>query len=228
MTWVPTIEPEQVKAILFDLDGTLADTDDQWIARVSRWIKPLHFAFPQRDPTPFLRWGLMEAETPLNFLYTIPDRIGLDEPLHRLQQRLRKGRPPKPQRIAAVTGVLEMLPLLAARYPLAVISTRDVPKTAAFIDGHNLRPYFKVIVTARSAPRLKPHPAPVLLAARQLHIPIENCLMVGDTTLDIRAGRAAGAQTVGVLCGFGRRWELERYAANLILETTADLLAALN
>jgi phosphoglycolate phosphatase len=47
--------------------------------------------------------------------------------------------------------------------------------------------------------------------------------MVGDTTVDIRAGRAAGAQTVGVLCGFGEEAELRRQGADLILPSTADL-----
>ncbi len=44
-----------------------------------------------------------------------------------------------------------------------------------------------------------------------------------DTTVDIRAGRAAGAQTVGVLCGFGHEKELRRAGADLILEQTAQL-----
>jgi phosphoglycolate phosphatase-like HAD superfamily hydrolase len=46
--------------------------------------------------------------------------------------------------------------------------------------------------------------------------------------MDVRAGRAAGAQTVGVLCGFGEEKELRRAGADLILPSTADLLAALS
>ena len=56
-----------------------------------------------------------------------------------------------------------------------------------------------------------------------MSVATERCLMIGDTTVDIRAGKAAGAQTVGVLCGFGERPELERHGANLILDTTAKL-----
>lgn len=51
--------------------------------------------------------------------------------------------------------------------------------------------------------------------------------MVGDTTVDMLAGRRAGAQTVGVLCGFGERGELESAGADVLLESTADLPAAL-
>jgi phosphoglycolate phosphatase len=47
--------------------------------------------------------------------------------------------------------------------------------------------------------------------------------MVGDTTADIISGNTAGLQTVGVLCGFGERSELEAAGANIILDSTADL-----
>jgi phosphoglycolate phosphatase len=52
--------------------------------------------------------------------------------------------------------------------------------------------------------------------------------MIGDTTIDIRTGLAAGAQTIGVLCGFGTEAELRRTGAGLILRTTSDLLAVLS
>jgi phosphoglycolate phosphatase len=47
--------------------------------------------------------------------------------------------------------------------------------------------------------------------------------MVGDTVVDILAGKKAGTQTVGVLCGFGEKRELERAGADLILPSTTDL-----
>jgi phosphoglycolate phosphatase-like HAD superfamily hydrolase len=51
----------------------------------------------------------------------------------------------------------------------------------------------------------------------------EECLMIGDTTVDIRAAKAAGAQSVGVLCGFGEENELNGAGADLILASTAQL-----
>ena len=57
-----------------------------------------------------------------------------------------------------------------------------------------------------------------------MSVSADHCLMIGDTTVDIRAGKAAGAQTVGVLCGFGTERELRRAGADLILQSTADLM----
>ena len=62
-----------------------------------------------------------------------------------------------------------------------------------------------------------------MYAVKELGAPIERCVMVGDTTVDVSAARAAGAWAVGVLCGFGRRQELEQAGADVILDTTAEL-----
>jgi phosphoglycolate phosphatase len=122
-----------------------------------------------------------------------------------------------------IDGVAAMLDALAAHYPLALVSSRDRRGVEAFLDQFNLRPYFKLVVSALSAARIKPHPAPVLYAAEQLGLPPPQCLMIGDTTVDMHAGRRAGAQTVGVLCGFGEREELQQAGANLILDRTPQL-----
>jgi phosphoglycolate phosphatase len=57
-----------------------------------------------------------------------------------------------------------------------------------------------------------------------LDVPVERCLLVGDTTSDIYAAQSAGARSAGVLCGLGTEAELERAGADLILDTTSDLL----
>ena len=82
---------------------------------------------------------------------------------------------------------------------------------------------FSAIATSQTCRHTKPYPDPILWVARQMGVAPENCLMVGDTVMDIKAGRAAGAQTAGVLCGFGTRQELEKARANIIVRTTADL-----
>lgn len=214
-------EPEHVQAILFDMDGTLADTDDDYIARAARLMRPLGFAFPQRDPTRFLRWALMRTELPLNWLMTVPDQLNLDRPLGSLTDLAYRMRGQgTPSQFLIIEGVKPMLDSLAAHYPLALVTSRDRRGTEAFLDQHGLRDYFKLVVSALTAQRIKPHPAPLLHAAEILKVSPAHCVMVGDTYVDMVAGRKAGTQTVGVLCGFGERLELERSGAHSILERT--------
>lgn len=215
------LDTARVRAILFDMDGTLADTDDAYIQKVARLIRPIHFVFPGRDPTRFLRWSLMQAETPLNWLMTIPDQLGIDNSLAALTDRLHRMRGQgSPTNFLLIDGVRPMLETLAAQYPLALVTSRDQRGVEGFLQQYNLRGYFKLVVSALTAKRIKPHPAPVIYAAQQLGVPVEACVMVGDTTVDVIAGRKAGTQTVGVLCGFGERVELEKSGASLILDRT--------
>ena len=122
-----------------------------------------------------------------------------------------------------VEGALPALRLLAGRYPLALVTAREARSASAFLEVFHLASEVGCIATARTTYRGKPDPAPILWAASCLHVPPGACLVVGDTTVDIQAGRSAGAQTVGVLCGFGERRELERAGADLILGSVAEL-----
>jgi N-acetyl-D-muramate 6-phosphate phosphatase len=219
----------RVRAILFDLDGTLSDTDDIYVERISRWLAPLAFLLPRRDlRRPVRRW-MMATEGWANFLLTVPDRLGIDAPLAGAVDAFARFRGiGRPGDFRIIAGVAGMLTILSARYPLAIVSSRDRRGTEAFLAQFNLRGNFREVVTSLTAARIKPDPAPVRMAAKLLGVSAENCLMVGDTRVDITAGRRAGAQTAGVLCGFGGRADLRRAGADVILESTPDLLALLN
>ena len=126
-----------------------------------------------------------------------------------------------------VKGVFEMLAGMHSRFPMAIVSARDELTTNLFLDQFNIAPLFKSVVTSQSCRYTKPFPDPVIKAAADMGLDPQQCLMIGDTTVDIRAGKAAGAQTVGVLCGFGTERELRRAGADLILESTAQLMEIL-
>jgi phosphoglycolate phosphatase-like HAD superfamily hydrolase len=116
-----------------------------------------------------------------------------------------------------------MLYDLHRRYHLAIVTTRSHQEAEAFLAQQELTDVIQVIVGRDDTWRLKPHPSPVRHAAEKLGIPVERCLMVGDTTVDIQAARAAGARSAGVLSGFGYRDELERAGADRIFESSRDL-----
>ncbi len=216
----------RIRALCFDVDGTLSDTDDAMVARLARWLAPVRFLFPRREPQQLARRLIMASETPANFLVGLPDRLGLDDELFGLADRLARFSK-KPKHFFLVPGVREMLVALAPRYPMAIVSARDERTTCQFLERFDLTLFFRCVATATTCRHTKPYPDPILWAASQMGVPPADCLMIGDTTVDIRAGKAAGAQTVGVLCGFGERAELERVGADWILETTADLLSLL-
>jgi len=129
-----------------------------------------------------------------------------------------------PLNFRPVDGVGDMLNELHHRYHLGIITTRCREHTEAFLKQQNLTELLHVVVTREDTWRIKPHPSPVRHAAEALDLPVERCLLVGDTPADIYAARSAGARSAGVLCGLGREDELERAGADLILNTTSELV----
>lgn len=216
-------QPEKVQAVLFDIDGTLSDTDDQMVARTARMLKPFFRSRERRQSA--ARWIVMEMESPGNFIYNMADRFDLDSFFIRTIQRISQRKKHKVKSYWMIPGTKEMLAACEGRFPLGIVSARDAHTTNAFLHQFSLENQFQVVVTSQTCRYTKPFPDPLLFAAEQLSIDPENCLMVGDTTVDMKAAKLAGMQAVGVLCGFGREKELLRAGADVILPSTADLLS---
>jgi len=217
------VDVPRIQALCFDVDGTLSDTDDQFVNSAIKYLRPLRLFLSDQGIERFARRFIMWAEAPGNILLGIPDTLGVDSPLFAMGEWLARYHPRPLKHFLLVPGVREMLERLKGRYPMAIVSARDEPSLLMFLDEFELRPYFDVIVTALTARHTKPYPDPIFYAAQKMGVAPEACLMIGDTTVDIRAGRAARAQTVGVLCGFGEEPELRKAGADVILESTADL-----
>jgi phosphoglycolate phosphatase-like HAD superfamily hydrolase len=217
------IDPGKIRALCFDLDGTLSDTDDLYIHRLLRWSKPLQGMFPESRLAALARRLVMGLESPGNRMYSLADRLGIDQPLYRLASLVPRRRAADRAQFLMIPGVQETLAAFAARYPMSIVSARGRTGTLAFLETFSLGDYFQAVATAGTCPRTKPHPAPIYWAAEQMGVRPAECLMIGDTVVDILAGVAAGAQTVGVLCGFGDERELRRAGADVILNSTADL-----
>ena len=218
------LDTARIRAICFDIDGTLCDTDDAYVARFANLMRFL-------PPASRVRWArrlVMQLETPGQFIFGLPDRFGLNPILFVATQWLRQHFSSKTLKTyALVPGASACVAACARRYPLAAVTTRFEPVAKSLLDHGELTPHFHVIAAALTTRHTKPYPDPILWAAQQMGVPPESCLMVGDTTVDMLAGKAAGAQAVGVLCGFGEEAELRKSGADLIVPTTADLLSYL-
>jgi HAD superfamily hydrolase (TIGR01549 family) len=224
LLWGETITKRDVAAILFDLDGTLVETDDylaQWVAdniRVSTRF------LPQEQRLALARRGVLALEGPGNAMITVLDRLHLDNAAFRLRRWLR--------RVTGVTetpcsecveGTVDAMRVLRSRgYLLGVVTSRDRSETDFVLQNSNLRPFIGAVVTREDSVRMKPHPMPIRLAAEKLGVQPEQCIMVGDTSRDIRAGKAAGALAVGVRCGFGYDGDFNE--ADLVLDRPEQLL----
>lgn len=214
-----TLDISRIKALCFDMDGTLSDTDDMYVQKVMPFFPSFLFRDPDRAARRFVMW----IESPGNAMLGLADTLGLDDEMVAVIDWVSRHRKRLDKKFLLIPGVAEMLARLTRHYPMAVVSARDMKGTMRFLEQFNLVNCFDLIVTGQTVEHTKPYPDPILFAAHKMGVKAEECVMIGDTTVDMRAGTSAGAQTVGVLCGFGEQPELLKFGANLILNSTSEL-----
>jgi 2-phosphoglycolate phosphatase len=202
----------RILAVLFDIDGTLLDTRDAWIAAFDAGLATIHRASLA---------GAVAAQwigTPIEVIYA--ERCGLSgddltKAVRRFQQveaeSVREGMRPYP-------GVREALASLD-RWKLAVVTNkrRDTAVEALRVAG--LLAFFVLVLGGDSVSRKKPSPEPVLQAAVGLSVQAAECAVVGDTENDVRAAKDAGALSIGVTWGYGTRARLEAAGVDYLIET---------
>jgi HAD superfamily hydrolase (TIGR01549 family) len=220
--WKELVDERSVRAVLFDLDGTLIETDDELVVGLTRRLRFLGQLMPETQRARLSRRWLMGSEELVNSLISLLDRLNLDALLFRLNDTFHHWRGiRKPEDFVAVAGSPEMLRELAGRYRLAIVTSRGHQEANAFLVQHDLGDLFYAVITRDDVRRLKPHPMPVTKAAEKLGVPVGQCVMVGDTEVDVRSAKAAGALAIGVLCGFGERNDFED--ADLVIESSAQV-----
>jgi phosphoglycolate phosphatase-like HAD superfamily hydrolase len=166
------LDISRIQALIFDVDGTLSDTDDRMAAKVARLAQPFRWALPSRDPQRFARWFVMTLETPGNFIFGLPDRLNIDNSLSRLSNSLaRLGWGYRSPDFWIIPQVRPALDRLYTRYPLAIASARDERGTHDFLEQYQLKSYFKAVATALTCEHTKPYPHPIQWAAERIGVP---------------------------------------------------------
>lgn len=217
------LETDRIKALIFDVDGTLSDSDDRMVETLYERLLFLRSVFPGERLLRFSRWFIHSAEGPGNWFLEMADRLNLDHLIAAYFDRRANSKAHLPHHFPLIPGVMPMLETLIGRYPVAIVTARNEVTTREFLHINALDDYFPIVISSQTCKKTKPFPEPLLHAAEQMNVPIENCLMIGDTVTDVRAALAAGAQSLSVLCGFGQEKELRRSGTHAILDSTAQL-----
>jgi 2-phosphoglycolate phosphatase len=214
-----------VRGLLFDLDGTLADTaPDLAGALAAVMTEEGRRSLPFEDVRPHVSFGAPRLVS-----------IGFGEDIaesefERLRSRLLE------HYSAALCletrlfdGMAEVLDRLASLdIPWGIVTNKPGWLTEPLIEAMNLPHPPRSVVSGDTLPRRKPHPDPLLLAASQIGVEARQCAYAGDARRDIEAGHAAGMFTVGVTWGYiPHDDEPADWGAHLLIHDPVDLIGVI-
>lgn len=212
----------RVAAVLFDLDGTLVDSAPDLAGtandmRLQRGLSPLPYGSLRPHAGSGAR-GMLGAAFGIQ-----PGARGYDssrlEFLERYQLRL----------LHLSTAFEDVLPVLEAlsraALPWGIVTNKALRMAVPLAQGLGLLAEGRVLVGGDSTAFLKPHPAPLLEAARRLSVAPEDCLYVGDDERDVQAGLAAGMLTGAAAWGYlGPGADVAAWGAHAVLTRPEALL----
>lgn len=209
------------QAVLFDLDGTFADTAaDLGYAlncmRATRGLSPLPIE-ATRPVTSLGARGLLGvgfeiAPGHADYAAMREEFLGIYE-----QNLCRQ--------TCLFPGMLELLDAVEARRLRWGIVTNKAERFARpLLDLLRVGKRAACIIGGDTTPNIKPHPDPLLAASRLLALAPANCVYVGDDRRDVEAGRAAGMKTVAVTYGYLNGGRPETWGADAVIHNPQDLL----
>jgi HAD superfamily hydrolase (TIGR01509 family) len=208
----------KAKAVLLDLDGTVVDSRE---------------AYLEAFKTAFAAMGRSTVD--IRIAMEIPKRLEQDLPIDDLVPEvdarkflrlyLKTYYRATASRTKPFPNVADTLKKLSQKAKLALTTRRSVSKEEVIseLEKFDLAKYFQDVVTSLDTREPKPSPEALIQCSKHLNVEIADCLIVGDSVVDVRAGKNAGAKTVAVLSGIFSRQELEREKPDLVIESIRKL-----
>lgn len=208
-----------IKLIIFDLDGTLVDSRIDITNAINYALKEYGLGpYTVEEITSLVGRGITRLIEDLIRPYPeIPLNTIIERFLYHYERHLIDNTRPYP----FVKEVLEEL----RDYKKAVISNKREYLSKKTLEGLGLLKYFDIVLGSDSTPEKKPSPVPVLMVLEKLNVPGSEAVIVGDSDLDIKAGKAAGVLTIAVSYGYRPREILSE--ADYIIDSIKELLPLL-
>jgi HAD superfamily hydrolase (TIGR01662 family) len=219
-----------VAAVIFDLDGTLIDSIDIYFSIVEKTLERLDLPGVSRGrilaaaESEDFNWELVLPPDVLNRKEEI-----IDEAWAVIDEIAPQMFADNLDIIQGAGRIVEKLSSNGLKIGLVTSTQRRYLETKMQpLKNVGVDTLFEVIITSDDVENRKPAPDPLIACARRLDLKPGNCVYVGDTATDIKAGKAAGMRTVGVLTGFDDCEVLETENPDAIVNDVQNLLEVID
>ena len=208
--------------LLFDLDGTLIDSRDDLADSVNLTLSELNLVnLPSETIYNFIGEGVFNLVN-RSISASLQRESEIDFSNHGVEIFRKIYAENCLIKTKLYEGVSETLDELGD-YQKAVVTNKPHDFSVKILDELGIAKHFAEVVGGDSFPERKPSPVPLLRTIQKLGFSAEECLMIGDSRVDIEAGKNAKMKTCGCVFGFRGRDELEKAGAEFLIEKFFDL-----
>lgn len=206
----------KITTLLFDLDGTLINTNELIIASFMHTLEKFYPGKYQREHViPFMGPTLTES-------FSTVDVNRVDELITEYRRFNVEMHDEFVEEYETVYETIETLHNQG--YKIGIVTTKARNVVEMGLSYSRLKQFFDVVVTIDDVQNAKPHPEPIQLALKKLNATPEETIMVGDNYHDIEGGKNAGTKTAGVEWSLKGKEFLESYHPDYMLEKMSDIL----
>jgi len=184
--------PPHIRGLVFDCDGTIADTMP---LHYRAWLEVLG---PDADKFPEALFYELAGMPTLDIIHLLNERHGCHLDPETTQKKKSEAFLRMLPQVRPIEPVVEVIRHYAGKLPMAVATSGTRSSCSKTLEALGLLHYFQAIVTADDVERGKPAPDLFLTAAQRIGVPPHACLAFEDADLGIAAARAAGMQIVDV------------------------------
>ncbi len=197
-----------VKTILFDLDGTLIDSTDAILESFEFAYETFGEAIPDLENIKSL------IGYPLDVMF---EQLGIkDEKWEYVDAYKKHYRIISKAKTTLLPYAREAIEEAAKFATLGIVTTKTARYSKELLEHMKVMHHFDILIGRESVQNPKPHAEPIHKAIKHLNASYESTWMIGDTLLDLHSAKNAGIKSVGVLCGYGKRNDLEKHTEHIV------------
>lgn len=207
------------KAVIFDWDGTLADTTKAVVKSFQNVLAEAGCGVSDEFIERLM--GIGTKKTIIGAFRECHMRLDVWT-LEKLTERKIGIQAELIDIVSLFDGVTELLEALQRKTKIALATMSHRKVVDNLLPAKNIRGYFDVVVTADDVTKPKPDPEVFLVSAAELGVKVEDCVVVEDSVFGVRAAKTAGMWCIAVTTGAYSREELETESPDLIVGSLAE------